>query len=155
MDRSLQVSCLIATLLLQINEAHAQGTDVVNVPAGNDVIVPVKKGEPAPVDGQLFDNDTALRWANWLVQYKQLLKTKVEFQKKICAIDVDLGQQKLQIEQEKNTKVVTDLETKLQKAQEEAASPPFYRTFWFGAAIGVSTTVLVTVAAAMALDSSR
>ena len=148
MDRTLQVSCLIATLLLQVNEAHAQGTDVVNVPAGNDVIVPVRKGEPAPVDGQIFDNDTALRWANWLVQYKTLLKTKIELQKKLCAIDTDLAQQKLAIEEEKNQKVVTDLETKLQKAQTEAADPPFYRTFWFGATMGVVGTVALTAATA-------
>lgn len=149
MNRSLQVSCLIATMLLQVNEARADGADVVNIPAGEDKIVPMKKNEPSPFEGQLFDNDTALRWANWLVQYKQLVKTNAALQKRICEIDVNLANKKLEIEQEKNNKIVPDLEAKLAKATEEAEHPPFYRTFWFGATVGIAVASLAAVGVAV------
>jgi hypothetical protein len=148
MNRSLQVSCLIATLLTQVNVARADGSDVVNIPAGEDKIVPMRKGEASPIDGQLFDNDTALRWANWLVQYKNLLKQNVELQRKLCAIDVNLANQKLEIEQERSKKVIPDLEEKLAKAKDEAANPPFYKTFWFGATMGATITAIGVIGVA-------
>ena len=150
MNHSLRVSCLIASMLLAVNEARADGTDVVNVPAGEDKIVPMRKNELSPMDGQLFDNDTALRWANWLVQYKQLLKSNAEMQKRLCAIDVNLANEKLLIEQDKNKKIIPDLEAKLAKATEEAEHPPFYKTALFGGAVGVALTSIGIVAAVAA-----
>jgi hypothetical protein len=155
MNRSLQVSCLIATLLTQVNEARADGADVQNIPAGKDIIVPVRKGEPSPIDGQVFDNDTALRWANWLVQYKSLVRIDAEYQKKICAVDTALAEKKLQIQEQQYEVVTKDLQKKLTDAQKEAADPAFYRTFWFGATVGVATTVALTVAAAVVLNSTH
>jgi hypothetical protein len=137
-------------MLLAVNEARADGADVVNIPAGEDKIVPMKKNEPSPFEGQLFDNDTALRWANWLVQYKQLVKTNAALQKRLCEIDVNLANRKLEIEQEKNNKIVPDLEAKLAKATNEAEHPPFYRTFWFGATVGVTVASLAAVGIAVA-----
>lgn len=149
MNRSLQVSCLIASMLLAVNEARADETDVVNIPAGDDKIVPMRKNEPAPFEGQLFDNDTALRWANWLVQYKQLVKSNAALQRRLCEIDVNLANRKLEIEQEKNNKIVPDLEKKLAAAKDEVDHPPFYRTFWFGATIGLATASLAAVGVAV------
>lgn len=148
MNRSLQVSCLIASLLTQVTIARADGADVVNIPAGEDKIVPMRKGEPAPIEGQLFDNDTALRWANWLVQYKTLLKQNVELQRKLCSIDLNLSAQKLEIEQDRTKKIIPDLEAKLTKAQDEAANPPFYKTFWFGATMGATITAVAVIGVA-------
>lgn len=148
MQRSLQVSCLIATLLSQVNVARADGADVVNIPAGEDKIVPMRKGEAAPIEGQLFDNDTALRWANWLVQYKNLLKQNVELQRKLCAVDVNLAAQKLEIEQVRTKKIIPDLEAKLAEAKKEADNPPFYRTFWFGATMGATIASIGIIGAA-------
>lgn len=148
MNRSLQVSCLIASLLGQVSIARADGADVVNIPAGEDKIVPMRKGEPSPMEGQLFDNDTALRWANWLVQYKTLLKHNVELQQKLCSIDLNLSSQRLVIEQEKNKKIIPDLETKLAAAKEEVDHPAFYKTFWFGATMGATITAIGVIGAA-------
>ncbi len=148
MNRTLQVSCLIATLLGQVNIARADGADVVNIPAGADKIVPMRKGEPSPMEGQLFDNDTALRWANWLVQYKNLLKHNVELQQKLCSIDMNLATQKLEIEQARTQKIIPDLEAKLAKAKDDAEHPPFYKTFWFGASLGGTITAIGIIGAA-------
>lgn len=148
MNRSLQVSCLIASLLTQVTIARADGADVVNIPAGEDKIVPMRKGEPSPIEGQLFDNDTALRWANWLVQYKNLLKQNTELQRKLCAIDLNLSAAKLEIEQERTKKIIPDLEAKLAEAKHEADSPPFYKTFWFGATMGATITAIGVIGAA-------
>lgn len=147
-NRSLQVSCLIATLMLQVNnEAHAQGADVQNVPSGNDKVIPIRKGEAAPIDGQLFDNDTALRWANWLVQYKNLVKINGAYHEKVCSIDTELSAKKLEIQQQTYQTVTADLQKNLSKAQDDAANPPFYKTFWFGATIGIALSLATVVAA--------
>lgn len=145
----MQVSCLIASMLLQVNAAQAQGTDVQNVPSGPDKIIPVHKGEASPIDGQVFDNDTALRWANWLVQYKNLLKVNGDYKDKICSIDLNLSAKKLQLQEQTYTTVTKDLQENLSKAREQADHPPFYSTFWFGATIGVGAS-LATILAAVA-----
>jgi hypothetical protein len=150
MSRSLQVSCTIATLLLHSNLALADG-DVSNIPAGNDTIIPVHKGEPSPIDGQVFDNDTALRWANWLVQYKALTKMNYTLQKNLCAVDMGLLQKKLEIEESKYDKVTKDLEGKLSKAED----PPFYKTFWFGATVGSLATVAVGVLGVVLVSNTK
>jgi hypothetical protein len=134
--------------MLQVNnEAHAQGADVQNVPSGNDKVIPIRKGEPAPIDGQLFDNDTALRWANWLVQYKNLVRVNNTYYEKVCSIDKDLAAKKLEIQEHQYQVVTADLQKNLSKAQDDAANPPFYKTFWFGATIGVAVSLATVVAA--------
>lgn len=142
---------MIATMLLAVNEARADGTDVVNIPAGADKIIPMRKGEAAPVDGQLFDNDTALRWANWLVQYKTVVKQNAEMQKRLCQIDVNLANEKLLIEQDKNKKIIPDLEAKLAAAKEASEHPPFYKTATFGLAVGATIASLAAVGIAIAV----
>ncbi len=154
-NKTLQVSCLIASMLLAVNDARADGADVVNIPAGVDKIIPMRKGEASPIEGQLFDNDTALRWANWLVQYKQLVKSNAEMQRRICEIDVGVANQKLEIEKEKSQKVIPDLEKKLAKAQDEAQNPPFYKTFWFGATMGTTVTAVATIAVALLVSETK
>ena len=139
-------------MLVAVNDARADGMDVVNVPPGQDRIVPMRKGEASPIDGQLFDNDTALRWANWLVQYKQLVKSNAELQRRLCQIDVTLANEKLEIEKEKNKKIIPDLEAKLAKAHDEAQNPSFYKTAWFGATIGVTISTLAAIAIVAAVD---
>lgn len=152
MNQSLRVSCMIATMLLAVNDARADGADVVNIPAGADKIIPMRKGEAAPIEGQLFDNDTALRWANWLVQYKQLVKRNAELQNRLCQIDVNLANEKLVIEQEKNKKIIPDLENKLAAAKEAADHPAFYKTAPFGLAVGATIASLAAVGIAIAVS---
>jgi hypothetical protein len=131
-----QKTTLLATaLLLFAGSVHAQ--DVTAVPTGNDTIIPVKKGEPSPIDGQLFDNPTSLRWANWLVQYKNLVTTNKELDQKVCSADTTLADTKYALLQKQYDTVTQDLQTKLTAAQTELASPPWYRTVGFGVALGV------------------
>lgn len=135
------------TLFLLSSRGYCDEAAVQDIPPGPDNIVSVRKDEKAPFAGQLFDAPTALRWANWLQQYKLQLRTDVEAQKKICAADVALGQKKLEVEQDKNLTITGDLrhqlttkDTRISDLEKAADSPPFYKTFWFGATIGVVVT---------------
>lgn len=154
MDKHTQAGCMIAALLLQTSIARADGSDVVSVPAGEDKISPLRKGEVAPFEGQLFDNNTSLRWANWLVQYKTLLKANAELEKRLCLADTGLLQKKLDLEEKEYTTVTTELQSKLSKAQSEVADPPFYRSFGFGMGAGVAVTLVVVIGAAVVLNAS-
>lgn len=119
------------------------------IPPGDDKIVPLKKGEPAPYDGQFFDNNTALRWGNWLLQYKFRLKADVELTQKLGATDVELWKNKYSLVEEKYTLVtkdyqkrVADLETQTEKLRFEIANPSWYRSPLFGFVLGVVVTGL-------------
>jgi hypothetical protein len=126
---------MTTALLFYAGSAHAQ--EVVAVPAGEDRIVPVRKGEPAPYTGQLFDNDTSLRWANWIVQYKNLVKSDRALQEKLCAADAEALQTRIKLAEEQYETVTKDLEKKLDEANKRADNPPFYRTSTFGFVVGV------------------
>lgn len=149
----LQATCLVASLLFYASDLHAQ--EVVAVPPGIDKIVPMKKGEAAQFDGALFDNSTALRWANWLMQYKHLVASDQELQKKLCAADMELLQKKLSLEEKQYEQVTAELQEKLKKAQEEAANPPFYRTTWFGVTLGVVGTIAIVAGSAAFVNAVK
>ena len=128
---------------------------VVPVPPGDDKIEAVKKGDPAPFSGQLYDPATALRWANYLQQYRFRLQSDVELQKKLDQADIDYQKKLVVIEQEKYTRVVTDLEAKNKKLQLEAADPPFYRTMWFGVVVGAAAAFAAVGFAAWGLSATK
>lgn len=151
MDARTRTAFAVTALLLHAGSLRAQ--EVVAVPAGQDVIVPVKKGEPAPFDGQLFDNGTSLRWANWLVQYKHLVVTNKSLDQTICKADVDLQQKKIDLLQQQYTTVTTDLQAKLTKAQEAEANPPWYHTATFGLVVGVAGTLALGAVTAVLVNS--
>ena len=140
-----------AAFLLYAGAAHAQ--EVVSVPSGNDVIYPVKKGEIVQMDGQLFDNATSLRWANWLMQYKQYVASNKSLDQTICKAQVDLQQAKLDTLQKQYDTVTLDLQNKLNKAQEAAADPPWYHTTTFGLVLGVAGTLAVGAVVAYAVHN--
>ena len=148
-----QTAALATALLLHAGSLHAQ--EVVSVPSGTDRIVPVRKGEAAPFDGQLFDNDTSLRWANWLVQYKNLVKSNKELDQKVCEADTDLQKKKLDLLQQQYDSVTADLQKKLAAAQAEASDPPWYRTATFGLVVGIVGTVAAGVGAAALLGAAK
>ncbi len=133
---------IILLIILSMLPLQAFAQPVPTIPPGEDVITSVKKGDPAPYSGQIFDMNTSIRWANWLVMYKERLKLDVEAQQKICKAETELRDKKLAFEEEKYKRVVTDLETKLKAAED----PPFYRTFAFGFGVGVVGTLAVVVA---------
>lgn len=132
------------------------------IPAGEDIIVPLSKGHIAPFGGQLYDPLTALRWANWLQQYKYRLEWDVSKEKKICAVEKTYRDDLLKAEEARAQKVEDDLVERLGRseqarlaAEEEARNPPWYTSWTFGVAVGVVVTAVVFGVAVAAIDSTR
>ncbi len=113
------------------------------IPPGEDRIELLLEGKPAPYTGQLFDNETAMRWANWLVQYKYRLELDVKEQQDLCTVRTETLKKDILLEQEKYSKVVTAYDQKLAEVA-AAAEPSWYETPWIGFVSGV---VLTTAAA--------
>jgi len=149
----------IALLLVMIpSAAHADptvATPLIPVPSGPDVISVVKKGEPAPYDGQLFDQATAIRWANFLQQANTRLRLDPMYQYQVDKVEIDALKQVVALEQNKYKKVTDELETRLTDAQKEATNPPFYKTASFGFGMGVLATVVVVVGAAVLVNAVK
>jgi hypothetical protein len=134
---------------------------VQTIPPGDDVITPVRKGEPAPYTGQLFDSDTALRWANWLQQYKYRLTWDVRRAQEVSSIELKYRDDLLKAEEVRAEKVETDLRGRLERseqarldAEEELRNPPWYSSPVFGAVIGVIATAAVFGIAVAAIDAT-
>ena len=132
-----------------------EGGPLIPVPAGPDVITAMKKGDVATHDGQLFDQATAIRWANFLQQANTRLKLDPLYQYKVDQVEVDALKKTIEIEQERYRAVSAELQVRLTEAQKEAANPPFYKTFGFGMGVGVAATVLVVVGAAVLVNSVK
>ncbi len=138
----------------------AQSPPVKSIPPGDDKIVPVAKGAKAPFSGQLFDPLTALRWGNYLQQYKYRLAWDVKKEQSFCRIKTEYDGKLLAIEKKRATRVSKDLRSRLlvsEKArlvaEEEARNPPWYRSTQLGLGLGVVGTVAVVVVAAYALNA--
>jgi len=144
---------LVVALMAFAGSAGAQEpAPIETLPSGEDIIVPLRLEEPAPFQGQLFSNDTALRWANWLVQYKLRLQLDVQEQKSLCEVRTNALKKKHLIDQEKYNTVVLDYKVKLSDAEYRANYPPWYKDFWVGTTLGAITVsaiglVIVGVAA--------
>jgi ElaB/YqjD/DUF883 family membrane-anchored ribosome-binding protein len=141
MDKQTVAAYFATALLLHAGSATAQ--ELTPIPPGQDKIVAVKKGEPVPFDGQIFDNSTALRWGNWLLQLKAYAAVNHDLDQKVCKANTDFLDKQNKLEKEQYDKVTTELQAKLTKAEEEAANTPWYRSVGFGVALGVAGTVLI------------
>lgn len=133
---------------------------VETIPPGEDTITSLKKGDKAPYDGQLFSVDTAIRWGNWLQQYKYRLVWDVELEQGICNEEKVHRDQLLTIEKERAGTVETSLRTALRqseqerlKAEEAARNPPWYSTMEFGVVVGAVAAVGVMAVAIWALEA--
>ena len=153
---------IVMMLSLFLIEREGRCDDVKDIPPGEDKITALREGEKAPYTGQLFDPSTALRWANWLQQYKLRLITDVELQRRLCEADLRLTERRLEIEKEKNTVVLQDYkrqigtrDTRILELEKEVTSPPFYRTFWFGTTVGVLITGAMFGLGAWAVSSVK
>lgn len=152
--RHLRLLALVTLISLAPSAAHADGA-VQDIPPGEDVISPLKKGDPAPFDGQLFNNQTALRWANWLKQYQFKLKTDVELEQKKCSLDASAWQQKYQIQRDfYEQQLVLQIQDK-RNLQSQLDNRPWYSSVWFGVAIGVVSTGLLVGGTAYALHAAK
>lgn len=138
---------LIAVLLLS-SAAHAQ--DIQTLPPGADSIVPLRMGQAAPFDGQLFSTETALRWGFWLQQYKVHLKLDVDTALKTCAVNQASVEKIQDLQLDANQKIQADLQARLLAsekarlvAEDEARNPPWYRSREFGVVTGVVGSVVI------------
>jgi len=136
---------LITLLLLLPVQAVAQ--NIQTIPPGDDTIVSLEKGKPAPFDGQLFSIDTALRWGFWLQQYKLRLREDVELAQKKCEVELTYKTKELEIATKYNDTVEKDLTDRLLKSekrtiewQDEALNPPFFKSLTFGVILGTVVT---------------
>ncbi len=131
--------------------------DIVTHPPGDDNIVSVRKGEAAPFAGQLFDENTALRWALWLQQYKLRYGTDLKAAREHGEVLAAREAVYRSIESERNAKSEKDLRDRLlaaekarMEAEEALRNPPIWKEpgLWFG--VGVVTTLAAVVAVAVA-----
>lgn len=116
---------------------------IKTIPPGDDVIIKTKKGDVASIEGQLFSNDTALRWANWLEQYRLRWKLDVAYEQKVALLTEETWKKKLELEKDKYNTVTTDLSKRLAAAETKLANPPWYSSPWVGFAFGVVTVGVV------------
>ena len=145
--------------LLLSSAVHAQDSGIVTIPPGDDVIIQMGKGEPAPYDGQLFSTDTALRWSFWLQQYKLRLKLDVESAEKRCKVHLDFKDKELKIEKTRAAVIEGDLEKRLVRSEEhtlkwqdKAMHPSFFKTFEFGLIVGIVVSGAVTAVVVWAMN---
>lgn len=131
------------------------------IPPGEDKIVPLLKGHVAPFGGQLYDPLTALRWANWLQQYKYRLQWDVSKEQHVCRVEMKYRDDLLLAEETRAKKVEDDLVERLGRseqarldAEEEARNPPWYSTRTFGVVVGVLATAAIFGIAVAAIDAT-
>lgn len=161
---SIGLGCIgLAVILVVIgvcaNKAEAQeavtpATDQ-DFPPGEDQIVPLGLGERAPFDGQLFSQDTAIRWGFRLQRLRLQLEQDMAREREICAVQTDLWETKFNLNQERydfNLGLLRTALTDSQKAVDdlaeqlvEAGDPPWYRTWTFGFIVGAVGTIAVGV----------
>lgn len=150
-----RIVVLVVLLTLLPLRAFADPAPVVPVPPGDDRIEVVKKGDPAPFTGQLFDQATALRWANFLQQYKLRLTLDLELQRKMMQADIDYQKKLVTIGEEKYDRSVGALEAENKALKLELASPPFYKTTWFGVVVGAVAMGSAVALAAWGLSATK
>lgn len=155
MRRAVALVLLVALTPALSRAEGAPLAPVVDIPPGNDRIVPVAKGDAAPFAGQLFDTATALRWANWLEQYRTRLKLDVETQAKIDSLEISLLNQKLELERQQYVTVTDELNKRVALLQDELRNPPWYKTTWFGVALGVTGSFMLVGATAWIVHEAR
>lgn len=131
------------------------------IPKGEDRITPLSKGATAPYDGQLYEPMTALRWANWLQQYKYRLTWDVTKEQNVCRVEKKYRDDLLKAEEVRAAAVERDLRLRLSrseqarlKAEEEARSPSWYNTRTFGVAVGAVATIGVFALSVWALSTT-
>ena len=154
---------LIALLLLVPQLAWAEAQPVKEIPAGEDIIVPIKKGQPAPFDGQLFDANTALRWGNFLQQYKLRLDWDVKYAEDVCKEETSYRDKLLVISKEQSAATEKSLRDELVKSEKgrldaEAVvrdGPPWYNTTEFGMVVGTAITAGAFALSIWALEARQ
>lgn len=135
---------------------------VVTYPPGEDKIAVIRKGDPAPYTGQLFEDNTALRWAVWLQQYKARYGLDMKAEQDSCQIKLQHAADLASIEADRTSKIEKDLRARLKetdaqrlKLEEELRNPGFFRQpgLWVG--VGVVTTLATVAVTAYVVHETR
>jgi hypothetical protein len=133
-------------ILCWVSPARADSLDDEAVPPGEDVIVAVKKGQPAPYAGQLFDIDTAIRWGLWLKGCRERAELAADRDKALCQTELrfqeDVAETQINQLEQLNVDLKSRLlrsETKVGQLEHERANPPWYETKVFFFALGAVT----------------
>jgi len=156
------LAILTAVLLLLCSSVSfgEESATIPPVPPGDDIIRPLQKGAPAPFAGQLFSPETALRWGNWLTQYRYRLTIDVKRERALCAIEQEHSKELLRIEKQRALAVESSLtehlrssEVKRQALEERLRNPPWYQSIELGMVIGAVSTVAVLAVSIWALEA--
>jgi hypothetical protein len=135
---------LPALLSVLLVSQSVQAEPIRSIPPGDDKIAPLKKGEDAPFDGQLFDTNTAIRWGNWLEQYRVRIELDKETQQLIHQAQINYLNQVIKIEQDQYKQVTDVQREKIQELEKKAAEgEPWYESFQTGMVVGALATVIV------------
>jgi hypothetical protein len=121
----------------------AYGQAVQDIPPGEDRITAVHAGEPSPFAGQLFDNDTALRWGNWLRQLRARLVIDVQKERNVCAVRTDGLNKELDVERAKYAEMTRIYEKRIA----ELSTPPNSWAYFTAGFVGATLSILGTQAA--------
>jgi hypothetical protein len=146
----------LVVLLLVIFPSTVLAQPLVSLPPGEDNITSLKKGAPAPYDGQLFDTNTSIRWGNWMQQYQLRLKIDVAAQKDIDDAKLTFMEEIRKIEREQYSRVTVDYQKKVRLLEEKLAAPtPWYRTQTFAFVMGAVCTTGVFALSVWAVDATK
>jgi len=157
-------SSLLIASVFYASSALAQEVptpQVVTYPPGEDRIVVVHKGDAAPFTGQLYDDNTAVRWAIWLQQYKGRYSLDMQAASDVCAVKLDTAAKLAAIAAERDATVHADAVQRLKdsevarlKAEEALRNPGFFDkpAVWFAA--GIVTMVAASVTTAYLIDAA-
>lgn len=138
-----------------------EAPEIQDIPPGEDQIEVVHQGKAAPFTGQLFSQETALRWANWLTQYKLRLDQDVQLERRLCSAELKFKDATISIEEEKNMAIRMDLRERILRVEElnaklndEINDPSFFGSVEFGVILGVVGSAAVAVAVGVAAASN-
>jgi hypothetical protein len=139
--------CILNTSIYWAAETHAQNPPV-------DVIEPIKRGQTAPFDGQLFDTPTAIRWGLRLRDYQTLAQAQLTKEQGVCKANLDYKDSVMRAAAEKDDILINDLKQRVLradgarvKAEYSLDHPAWYSTMWFGFGVGALSTVAVVLVA--------
>lgn len=132
------------------------------LPPGDDKIVALRLKEPAPFDGQLFDQDTAIRWGMWLQQWEERYKADMAREKNLCRVNASYQSGVSLAAAERAKTVEKDLNERLLrseaarvKAEYELYHPGFFASSGFYYGLGVVTTGALVGLSIWAVKSAR
>ena len=137
--------------------------ELTSIPEGEDQIVLLERGSPAPFSGQLFSSGTALRWGNWLEQYRVQTPLLLDTQSRMCLTEIQYRDSVIEVKDDAAEKIQEDLMARLERVEEKNAhlqaqlnrGPRWYQGRTFGIVVGAVGSFGFTMLSIWALDASK